>query len=513
MPQAPPAAIAPPPAPPPQPAPRRLPAAAQLPIDPDLPADQPLEPGSGPPALQGNPAARIAASEAALGGARPAGAGAAGGKSSFIAAARRAAQAAGQDASARAPRPEPVENHELETPSLRGKLFKRVKSLFIAASIIAIVIGLAQIAGNVLDFGNLTTKTAQAPAPSAGTTQTVARHGAPDATASIDAKSLMAPKPLVAGPLASPPATVPAAAAPLPGLATQKMPSLFRPPMLGTKGDITGSIPHPAANTPAARASAQPGHAFVDRLPAAIGGAKLRNAAIAGDGVAAYEVAVRFAEGRGVPANLEEAARWYERAASKGVTLAQFRYASMLEKGLGLKKDLAAARRFYMAAAAKGSSKAMHNLAVLYAEGIDGKPDYATAVQWFRKAAQHGIADSQYNLGVLCARGLGTPKSYAEAYKWFALAAAQGDQESGKKRDEIASHMDAAALAAARQTVARFVPELQPQDAISVREPPGGWDRAASTAQHSAAVPATPPHGKRQPAAPLSLGSFRVGNR
>ena len=91
----------------------------------------------------------------------------------------------------------------------------------------------------------------------------------------------------------------------------------------------------------------------------------------------------------------------------------------------------------------------MHNLAVLYAEGIDGKPDYDNAAQWFRKAALHGIADSQYNLGVLCARGLGTAKSYAEAYKWFALAAAQGDKESAKKRDDIAAHLDAAALAAA----------------------------------------------------------------
>src|SRR5664279_5687532 len=49
----PPAAAAPPPALPPEA--RRLPPAAQLPIDPDLPPDQPLEPGSGPPALNANP--------------------------------------------------------------------------------------------------------------------------------------------------------------------------------------------------------------------------------------------------------------------------------------------------------------------------------------------------------------------------------------------------------------------------------------------------------------------------
>ena len=194
-----------------------------MPIDPDLPADQPLEPGSGRPTSPGNPAARIAASEAALGGARPAvAAGAAGGKSSFIAAARRAAQAAGQDPSARAPRAEPAESYQPESPSLRGKLLKRVKSLFVAASIIAIVVGLVQIAGNMFYSGNSTTKTAQAPASNAGTTQTAARRSTPDSTASIVANPLALSKLPVVGPLASPPATVPAAGRAGAGLADAK---------------------------------------------------------------------------------------------------------------------------------------------------------------------------------------------------------------------------------------------------------------------------------------------------
>jgi localization factor PodJL len=481
-------------APPPQ-AQRRLPPAAQLPIDPDLPADQPLEPGSGPPPLHANPAARIAASEAALGGTRPAAA--AGGKSSFIAAARRAAQAAGQQPSASAPHAEAVEVYEPETPSLRAKMMKRVKSLFIAASIIAIVVGSIQIAGNILDLGTSSTKTADAPAADTGKNEAAIQGRAPESTASIAANPLALPKlPEITS---FPPSL---------GLsqASQGMPSLFDPPMLGSKSDITGSIPRPAGTSQAARPAAaakQPGPQTAERLPIAIGGPRLRSAAIAGDGAAAYEVAVRFAEGRGVPVNTEEAAHWYERAANQGLAPAQFRYASMLEKGQGVKKDLAQARRLYLAAAAKDNSKAMHNLAVLYAEGIDGKPDYGTAVQWFRKAAQRGIADSQYNLGVLCVRGLGTTMSYGEAYKWFALAAAQGDRESAKKRDEVAAHMDTAALAAAQQTVNRFVAEPQPEEAAAVREPPGGWDNAAGA----------PPKVKPRPAGPLSLGSFEVGKR
>jgi localization factor PodJL len=493
-------------APPPPAAPRRLPPVAHLPIDPDLPPDQPLEPGSGPPPMQTNPAARIAASEAALGGTRPAAA--SGGKSSFIAAARRAAQAAVQEPRARAPRTEPIEAYEPESPSLRAKMMKRVKSLFVAASIIAIVVGSIQIAGNVLDLGNSDTKTAETPAANTGKTEAAIQSAAPEPTASVAANPLALPK-LPATPLASPAGSAAIITTPPLGLnqTTLSMPSLFNPPMLGPKGDITGSISRPAGNSqpiPPAAAPKQPGAPLGDRLPIAIGGPRLRSAAVAGDGAAAYEVAVRYAEGRGVPADMEEAAHWYERAASKGLTPAQFRYASLLEKGQGVKKDLAQARRLYLAAAAKGNSKAMHNLAVLYAEGIDGKSDYGTAVQWFRKAAQRGIADSQYNLGVLCARGLGTAKSYTEAYKWFALAAAQGDKESAKKRDDIAAHIDAAALAAAQQAVTAFVAEPQPEEAAVVAEPPGGWDHATG---------APPPRVKTQPAGPLSLGAFQVGKR
>ncbi|HEX5211721.1 MAG TPA: hypothetical protein VFW22_08305 [Pseudolabrys sp.] len=484
---------------------RRLPATAQLPSDPDLPDNQPLEPGSGRPSVQSTPAARIAASQAALGSAT--GAAAPGGKSSFIAAARRAAQAAGNQPNARAKRMEGGADSDLQ-PSLRDKMMKRVKTLFIAASIIAIVIGLVQVAGTVFQFGSPLITLADAPptvpAEETKTVDLTVHEPEPEATGSIAATPLAPPDLPPIGPLApagsSPLAINPLSAAPAP----PAIPSLFAPPVFPPKGDVTGSIPHPAVTAPVARPAppAPPASAAADRLPAAIGGPKLRSAALGGDAAAAYAVALRFAEGRGVPANMEEAAFWYERAASKGLVPAQFRYASLLEKGLGVKKDLAQARRLYLAAAGKGNSKAMHNLAVLYAEGIDGKPDYATAVQWFRKAAQHGVADSQYNLGVLCARGLGTDQNYAEALKWFTLAAANGDGEAAKKRDDVAAQLDPAALAAAQQAIKSFVPQQQPQDAVTVHEPAGGWD-------HAAAAP-----GRANPrSGPLAFNAGQTGKR
>jgi TPR repeat protein len=90
---------------------------------------------------------------------------------------------------------------------------------------------------------------------------------------------------------------------------------------------------------------------LTDKLPATIGGPALRAAALAGDAAAEYEVGVRFADGRGVAQNGEEAARWLDRAAKGGFAPAMFRRGALYEKGAGVKKDLAAARDHYRAAA------------------------------------------------------------------------------------------------------------------------------------------------------------------
>jgi localization factor PodJL len=232
---------------------------------------------------------------------------------------------------------------------------------------------------------------------------------------------------------------------------------------------------------------------IVDKLPVTIGGPTLRTAAIAGDTAAEFEVAMRFAQGRGVPPDQEQAAHWLELATQQGLAPAQFRLGGFYEKGIGVKKDLAQAHALYLAAAAKGNAKAMHNLAVLYAEGFNGPSDYHTAALWFRKAAERGIVDSQYNLAILYSRGSGEQQNLAEAYKWFSLAANQGDSEAAAKRDEIASQLDEETLEAADLVVKNWKPEPQPGDAVNVKTPPGGWDAVERVAKAKVPLPTARP--------------------
>ncbi|MCJ9760914.1 SEL1-like repeat protein, partial [Agrobacterium sp. SHOUNA12C] len=182
-----------------------------------------------------------------------------------------------------------------------------------------------------------------------------------------------------------------------------------------------------------------------------------------GDPVALFEIGARYTDGRGVTADLKQAASWYQLAADKGYAPAQYRLASMCEKGNGLDRDLAKAKSYYEQAANQGNASAMHNLAVLDASGTAGPQDYPTAANWFIKAANLGVSDSQFNLAILYARGNGVKQDLQESYKWFAIAAKGGDKDAAQKRDEVANAMKPDALEGARAKVDLW--KVQPLDA------------------------------------------------
>lgn len=267
----------------------------------------------------------------------------------------------------------------------------------------------------------------------------------------------------------------------IPDLARSQPPESFTPAperqvqqaaLALSDNENTGVIgrPVPVAAREAAR---EPSLPLPNTLPS-----HLRAEAAKGKPAAEYEVGVRLVEGNSVPVNAEEGLRWLRRAAKSGIIPAHLWIGSLYEKGQGVEKDLALARTHYLAAAEKGNAKAMHNLAVLYAEGIDGRRDYKMASRWFQRAAERGIADSQYNLAVLLMRGIGIDQNHQEAYKWFALAALQGDREAARHRDDVGSKLDPGLLANARTAVQQFTPKTQPNEAVVVATPPGGWDRS-----------------------------------
>ncbi|MDH2343794.1 hypothetical protein [Bradyrhizobium sp. SSUT77] len=441
-------------------------------LAPELPPDHPLEPGTRPGARLATPSERIAASESAI-SEIPAAPKEPVSSSSFIAAARRAAQAA----AAQPEKPARGAKAGADRSKDKGKdggstITSKIRSLLVGASVVVIVLGTFKMAMNLLDGGS--------PSPSPQAMENSSPAPAPQA-----------PPPPVENKPATPEQVTPSMTSPTP-IGRQSQNNAAPAPATSSGNSASVEIPPgPAAAPPPASSDVTGALSGTSRaklamiqvppsekLPDGIGGPGLRTAAMKGDATAAYEIGVRFAEGKGVAANYDEAAKWYDRAAQAGVVPATFRLGTLYEKGLGVKKDADIARRYYTQAAERGNAKAMHNLAVLDADGGGRGANYKSAAQWFRKAADRGVADSQFNLGILYARGIGVEQNLAESYKWFTLAAAQGDADAAGKRDDVAKRLDPQSLAAAKLAIQTFSAEPQPDDAVNVMAPAGGWDSA-----------------------------------
>jgi localization factor PodJL len=461
-------------------------------IAPDLPPDHPLEPGTRPLARTASPSERIAASESAISEISP-GPREQPSTASFIAAARRAAQAAAaQPKDGKAKRPAPLKDPASDATKGPSNITSKIRSLLVGASVVVIVLGTFKMGMTLL---------ANATQPAALETELSSEPVAAPAESAKPAPAPVLPSMTSPTPIgrqsfnASAPPASETTSIPAPQAAPPAAPS-------APAADITGTIPQ---LEPAAPPSPTvPGRKLTtiqipagEQLPETIGGPVLRNAALKGDPAAAYEIGVRYAEGKGVPASYDDAAKWYERAAQAGLVPAIFRLGTLYEKGLSVKKDADIARRYYLQAAERGNAKAMHNLAVLDADGGGRGANYKSAAQWFRKAADRGVADSQFNLGILYARGIGVEQNLAESFKWFSLAAAQGDADAVRKRDDVAKRLDAQSLAAAKLAIQTFVPESQPDEAVNAASPAGGWDAAAQAGAAKSAPAAKPAAIKR----------------
>jgi localization factor PodJL len=237
-----------------------------------------------------------------------------------------------------------------------------------------------------------------------------------------------------------------------------------------TSGTVAQSEPQAPAQ---AVTTATPAHDAI-AVPAGIEPASLVEAAAKGDTQALYEIAVRYTEGRGLAADRAEAAKWYKLAADRGLAPAQYRLANLYEKANGVERNLSEAKRYYTLAADQGNAGAMHNLAVLLASDAAGQPNFTAAAQWFIKASEFGVRDSQFNLAILYARGSGVKQDIEESYKWFSIAAKDGDTDAAQKRDEVAGAMNPQQLQSARAKADTWKVKPLSEDANSVN-PPEEW--------------------------------------
>jgi TPR repeat protein len=167
---------------------------------------------------------------------------------------------------------------------------------------------------------------------------------------------------------------------------------------------------------------------------------------------AAYNVALLYAKGQGVPKDPAEAAKWYKIAADKGIPEAQYNLGVLYSTGSGVPRNYMQATQWFERAAAKGDANAENALGTMYDGGEASVGNFSEAEKWYRKSAEDGNSNAQFNLGVMYDIGHGVKVNFTEAEKWYRKAADQWNEGAlcnlailyyngqGVKRDLIQAH-------------------------------------------------------------------------
>lgn len=142
-------------------------------------------------------------------------------------------------------------------------------------------------------------------------------------------------------------------------------------------------------------------------------------------------------------------------AAENGDPAAQCALGACFESGAGMLKDLDQAAKWYRRAAAQGDAMAECALASCYERGQGVKKDLAEAAKFYTQAAEQGYTRAQLKLGAFYAEGTGVAKDLAQAYKWYQPAAAKGDETARKALRKLEKSLTSAQLAAAKQPPGR----------------------------------------------------------
>ncbi len=248
---------------------------------------------------------------------------------------------------------------------------------------------------------------------------------------------------------------------------------------LGVDEILTGALPVAVAPPDASTSQV----ALDDK----IGPQQLRDAAQSGDANAQFVVATRYMNGENVNADFAKAAYWYGKAAASGLAPAQYRVATLYERGKGVPKNMGAALSWYERAAALGNVRAMHNAAVIAAGNEAGAPDYARAYKWFSLAADHGLKDSEFNLAVLIERGLGVKADPVEALFWYQAAASQQDADAKSHAETLAKTLSPATVETVTNHFKTWTPSKAPDNANVVAIDENAWKVGATQLQMSSA--------------------------
>lgn len=174
-----------------------------------------------------------------------------------------------------------------------------------------------------------------------------------------------------------------------------------------------------------------------------------------GDVEAEYLMGVVYSQDKGKLRDYQQAARWYDKAAQKGMKEAQFNLGFLLYQGAGAPgdaKSVAAspgiAFPYLLAAAQQNVGMAQHLVSLLYLRGEGVQPDMFEALRWATQGAENDVAEAQFNAAMMLVRKpAASMDDYIQSYKWFTILANKGYPGAYENRFQITRYMPPNAIA------------------------------------------------------------------
>jgi hypothetical protein len=191
---------------------------------------------------------------------------------------------------------------------------------------------------------------------------------------------------------------------------------------------------------------------------------ELLQQASGGDPDSQYLLGMAYDVGNDVPRDIDEAIKWYLRAAQAGNLEAQYSVGSALQA----EKRYAEARDWYEKAAAQGDPRGIAGVAALYDAGQGITQDHRKAYGLWTRAAEMGWAEAMWHLARVQAGGGLGERDFVAACAWNLRARgyAKPSERSLIARTEqtaalLEKNLHAGEVAACRTLAAQWVPNVR----------------------------------------------------
>jgi uncharacterized protein len=161
----------------------------------------------------------------------------------------------------------------------------------------------------------------------------------------------------------------------------------------------------------------------------------------------------------GPETDLNEALKWYQKAAEMGYSEAQYNVCRLTAQGLVSPADYKHATDWCSTLAESGDSWGEYGLARMLEEGVGTQPDVKKAAEWYTKSAEQGNPAAQFSLAAMYSQGKGVQTDLVEAYKWATIAGAKKHPEARDFIESLTARMTRKQMSSAQSLALKWVQE------------------------------------------------------